>query len=159
MNAIVDLSAFIPTDTAVLAILAPGGVTSTGWNVTFAGPGHPKAVAFTEEASRKNLRRQRQIETAQINGRKYKPEEREVDEARRENVAWVVARIVDWTPVKLGPGDPIAFSDGAAFELLLRPEMGWALGQMVEFLADERSFTKGSAKTSDASPSATSNSD
>ncbi|KTR02552.1 hypothetical protein NS365_21440 [Aureimonas ureilytica] len=159
MNAIVDLSAFVPTDTALLEILAPGGVNGTGWTITFAGPSHPKAVAYAEENSRKNLRRQRQIEAAQINNRKFKPEEREVDEVRRENVAWIVARILDWTPVKLGPGGPVAFSEEAAFQMLLDPNYGWVFAQVVEFMTDERSFTKGSAKTSDASPSATSNSD
>lgn len=158
MNAI-DLSAFVPTDTAILEILAPGGVTSTGWNITFAGPSHPKVIAFNEAKTRENLRRQRQIESAQVNNRKYKPEDREVDDVRRENVAWVVARIIDWTPVKLGAGDPIAFNDDAAFKLLLNPDFAWVLSQMVDFITDERSFTKGSAKTSDASPSATSNSD
>lgn len=158
MNAI-DLSAFVLNDTAILEILAPGGVTSTGWNITFAGPGHPKAVAFNEAKTRENLRRQRQIEAAQVNGRKFKPEDREVDEVRRENVAWIVARIIDWTPVKLGAGDPITFSDDAAFKLLLNPDFAWVLSQMVDFITDERSFTKGSAKTSDASPSATSHSD
>jgi hypothetical protein len=141
----VDLLAFVPADTAVLEILKPGGIESTGWTITFAGPSHDKTIAWQTESSRKNLRRQQQIEAAQVNGRKYKPEERGPDEQKRENVAWIVARIVDWSPVRLGPGDPVAFSETAAMELLMRPDLGWAFVQMVEFLVDERSFTKASA--------------
>jgi len=154
----VDLSAFIPQDTADLEILKPGGVEGTGWTVTFAGPSHPKTIAFGNELSRKNLRRSRLIEAAQVNGKKFKPEEREVDEVRRENVSFVVSRIVGWTPVRLGPGEPIAFSEEAATNLLIDPKLGWVLNQMTEFLAEERSFTKGSATTPASSPSDTSNS-
>lgn len=143
----VDILAFAPADTALLEILKPGGIESTGWTITFAGPSHPKTIAWQTESTRKTLRRQQQVEAAQVNGRKYKPEDRDVDEQRRDNVAWIVARIVDWSPVRLGRGEPVVFSEAAATELLLRPELGWAFGQMVEFLVDERSFTKASATT------------
>lgn len=152
----VDLSGFMPEDTAKMEVMKPGGTEGTGWTITFAGPGHLKTVTFGATNARKNLRRQQQIEAAQVNGKKFKPEDREVDEVRRENVSFVVARIVDWTPVRLGPGEPIRFTDEAASELLMRPTMAWAFAQMLEFLADERSFTKGSATTSEPSPSATS---
>lgn len=143
-NEAVDLSAAMPVDSAVLEIMKPGGVEGTGWKITFAGPGHPKAIAWSNEQSRRGLRKEQRIEQAQVNGKKYKPDEIEVDDRRRENVGWVVSRILDWTPVKIG-GETIAFSESASTALLMRPDMGWAFGQMVEFLADERSFTRRSA--------------
>ncbi len=146
-DGVIDLSSIIPTDTAVLEILKPGGLEGTGWKITFAGPAHPKAVAWSNEASRKNLRKQQQIEQAQVNGRKFKAEDKDPEEQRRENVSWVVSRITDWTPVRLGPGDAITFSETAATDLLMKPELGFAFAQMVDFLADDRSFTQRSATT------------
>lgn len=142
----VDLLASASNDTAVLEILKPNGLDSTGWRVTFAGPAHAKAIAWQNEETRKNLRRQQRIEQAQVNGKKYKPEDRDPDDVRHDNVAWIVSRIIDWTPVRLGPGEPIVFSEASATELLLNPKLGWVFTQMVDFLADERSFTKASAK-------------
>jgi hypothetical protein len=142
----VDLMAILPADTATLEILKPGGTEGTGWIVTFAGPGHDKAVAWQNEQGKRNLRKQAQIEQAQVNGKKYKAEDRDVDDVRRDNVGWVVSRILDWTPVRLG-ADPIRFSEAAATELFMQPRMAWALNQMVEFLADERSFTPRSASS------------
>jgi hypothetical protein len=144
-NAVVDLSALIPLETAVLEILKPGGIESTGWKITFAGPAHPKTVAWQNEQSRKNLRKQQQIEQAQVNGRKFKADDKDPDEQKRETVSWIVSRIVDWTPVKLGPGDAITFSDSAATDLLVKPELGWAFSQMVDFITDDRSFMQRSA--------------
>ena len=140
-----DLDA-LSSDTATHEILKPGGVEGTGWVITFAGPSHPRAVAWSNENSRRTLRKEQQVEQARANGKKYKAEDRDVDDVRRENIQWVVAHIVDWTPIDIGDG-PVAFSDAAATELLLNRRMGWALVQMIDFLADDRSFTKRSATT------------
>lgn len=143
----VVLSAFAFKDTATLDILAPGGSKSIGWRITFAGPGHPKTIAFNEAKNREILHRNRQIEAAQINGRKYKPEEQTVEEARRENVRWVAARIVEWTPVALSPDKPpLAFSEAAAIEIFINPDLGWIYAQCLDFLAADQSFTQTSAK-------------
>lgn len=150
--AAIDLSGFIPQDTSTMEILKPGGLEGTGWKIEFAGPAHPKTIAWNDTETRKNLRRQQQIEQAQVNGKKFKSEDRDVAEVRRHNVAWVVARIVNWTPVRLGDGDPVSFSEDAAIALLVRPNMNWALAQMLDFLTDERSFTKGSETTSEPLP-------
>ena len=136
----------LASDTATLEILKPGGVEGTGWVITFAGPGHPKAIAWSNESSRRNLRKEQQIEQARANGKKYKAEDRDPEGIRRDNIRWAVAHIVDWTPVDIG-GGPITFSEEAATTLLLNPKMGFALLQMMEFLADDRSFTKRSATT------------
>ena len=145
-NQVVDLSAFMPEDTALFEVLDPGGTKATGWVIEFAGPSHPKTVEWANKNAKEQLRREAQMEAARVNQRKYKPDEKEPDEVRRANVEWVVSRIVSWTPVRiphLSP-DTIEFSEKAASDLLMRPEMGWAYLQMVEFLADIRSFTKGS---------------
>lgn len=143
----VDLSAFAFADTATLEILKPGTATPIGWRITFAGPGHAKTIAFNEAKNREILQRNRQIEMAQVNGRKYKPEEQSVDQARRENVQWVAARIVDWTPVALGADKPpLAFSEAAAIEIFINPDLGWVYAQCLDFLASEQSFTQASAK-------------
>lgn len=139
----VDLLAFAPVDESVLEILAPGTGAPTGWAITFAGPSHPRTVAWSDERARRSLRRQGRIEAAQANGRKYKADDRDLDEVRRENVDSIVARILRWTPLKIG-GEEIAFSPERATELLIDPRFSWVLGQCLEFLGDEASFTKGS---------------
>ncbi len=60
---------------------------------------------------------------------------------RRENVAVVVAAIIDWTPIAIGQED-FRFSDGKAIELLMRPDMGWALEQIAKAQASETTFRK-----------------
>lgn len=140
----ISLDSQIPSDVAIMEVLKAGGVEGTGWFVTFAGPAHPKTVAWSNEAARKSLRKAQLVEQAQVNGKKFKGEDRDPDDVRRENVAWVVARIVDWTPISVG-GKSYDFTDVAATELLVKPEMGWAFTQMVEFLAADTSFTKRSA--------------
>lgn len=139
----IDLTGIMPADTAVLDILKPGGTEPTGWKITFVGPGHEKAVAFANENARRDLRRQQRIEAAQVNGKKYKPDERDPDDVRRENAEWVVSRILDWTPIRIGD-ELIAFSPERAIALFLDRKMQWAFGQCIEFLVDERSFSRGS---------------
>lgn len=147
MTEAIDLTGIIPQDQAVIEIKHAGTKKGTGWMITLAGPGHPKTQEWANENARKALRRQAQIEAAQANGKRYEPEERDPSDSRRENVEWVVSRIIDWTPIKIG-GETFEFSDKAAAELLSRPEMGWAFAQIVEALADVRSFTQGFANGS-----------
>lgn len=144
----VDLSAFQPADVDVLMVLQPGSGQPTGWAITFAGPSHDKTLAWANANAREELRKQSLLEAQMRNGRKIKPEEADVEQVRRENVARVVARIVDWTPVRLDPASPpLIFSEKAATELFLDPRFGWVYLQALEFLNDERSFTKASAKS------------
>lgn len=137
----IDLTSVLPTDTAIMEVLKPGGLEGTGWKITFGGPAHPRTIAWSNEAARKGLRKAQQVEQAQVNGKKFKAEDRDPDDVRKENVAWVVARIVEWTPITIG-GKEYPFTDAVATELLIKPEMGWAFGQMVEFLGAETSFTQ-----------------
>ena len=142
--AAVDLSGIIPSETTVFEIKQPGTGEATGWKITLAGPSHQKAIAYSNDSARRTLRRQHQIEAQQANGKKVKPDERTVDEVRADNVAWVVSRIVDWTPVKIGNIE-YRFTDETATELLLQPKMGWALMQLIDAIADDATFTSASA--------------
>jgi hypothetical protein len=132
-------------DTSELHVLAPGSNVRTGWAITFAGPGHAQTVAFSNAKERQRLALEARIEAARTNGRRWKPDDRQPDEVRRTFIEDLTARIVTWTPVDVGDG-PIEFSQEAAVVLLLNPKMGFAVSQITEFLLDERSFTKGSAK-------------
>lgn len=142
---VIDLTADLPLETAVLAMLRPGTETPTGWELTMAGPSHPKTVAYQNERKRYRVQKQATIEAAQVNGRKYKPDQTTADEAETETMRWVVSRIVSWTPVKVGQ-DTIEFSDEAAIALLRKPAMAPFLQQIVDYLGAERSFLPSSAK-------------
>lgn len=143
----IEIGQFMPDEAALFEVLAPNGQDGTGWIITFAGPSHEKAVAWANNSAKKTLRRQAQLEAQQYNGRKVKPDERDPADVRKENVQWVVSRILDWTPVTIKPirPEPFVFSEQVATELLLRHDMGWAFQQLVEFLANDKSFTKASA--------------
>lgn len=145
----VDLSAAIPLNEGVLHIVVPGTNKRTGWDVTFAGPGHPKTIAQTEEITRSALDKQERIEMAQVNQRKWKGEGKQPADIRRENVEWVVGRIIGWTPVtiKQFSPDPIEFSDKVAKDLLAQPYMVPYFIQMTEYLGDQASFIEASAKS------------
>lgn len=138
-TSIVDLSGFMPTDEATLEIITADG-RPTGWKIQLAGPSHPKTIALNDASARKELHRQRQIEQAQINGKKYKAEEKSPDDVRRENVQSIVGRIIGWNPVKIG-AETIEFSEKVAENLFIKPEMGWAYVQIVEAFGDEKRFT------------------
>lgn len=152
----VDLSAAIPKDTGILHVVIPGTNKRTGWQVTFAGPGHPKTVAQNEELSRANLDKQERIEMAQVNNRKWKGEGKQVSDLRRENVQWVLGRILSWTPItiKQFAAEPIELPETAspeqvkrAAELLAQPYMTPYFLQMTEYLGDQASFIEASART------------
>lgn len=144
-----DLSALLPEDTAVLTICKPGTSDPVGppaWEITMAGPGHPKTVALNNKQQRETEDRNARLEAQRQNGRKVKPETKADGERTREFVEGLVARIVSWTPVKIGD-ETIEFSEKAAISLLLRPQMGAFVAQIVDFLIDERAFMKGSANS------------
>lgn len=159
-GAAVDFSSFLTVDQIPYEVLSPDGVSGTGWTWTIGGPGHEKAVAYQNEQSRKNLRKARMIEQAQVNGRKYVPEERSADEQRRENVAWVVSRVLDWSPVKLpfitGNDEPVTFSDQIAIKALMHPHMAFVFTQLVDVVTEDKRFTRRSETTSEHTRSTTS---
>lgn len=145
-----DLSGLVSLDIFDLAILKPGTDRPTGWVITLAGPGHPQTIALNNEISRENLEKEKAIEFAQVNGRKWKVEDETVDERRRRNVLRVVRRIVSWSPdpvIRSFSPDPIAFSIESAVKFFLVPEHGSFLLQVTEYLAGERAFMPPSGTT------------
>lgn len=152
----VDLSAAMPRDTGILHIVVPGTGKRTGWQITFAGPGHPKAILQNEELARANLDKAERIEMAQVNSRKWKGDGKQVADVRRENVQWVLGRILCWTPItiKQFAAEPIELPESAtpeqlkrAADLLAQPYMTPYFLQMTEYLSDQSSFIEASAKT------------
>ncbi len=145
-NGALDLADLDALDTAELEIRHPATGEPIGWRITFAGPGHPQTIAFN---NRVHVRRQREAlekERAQINGRKWKGEEKSLDAIRAENLAWVVDRIVDWTPLKVN-GKDVPFSCESAMRVFGDPRKEKLLLQCIEFLADEQTFFRRSATT------------
>ena len=142
-----DLSAALPTDTAMIDIVYPGG-QPTGWKIELAGPSHPKTIAVSDETAREQLQKEKAIEFAQVNGRKWKTDVETPDERADRVVGRLVRRIVGWSPDpvfrQVGP-EPITFSDSAAKALFLRKDMAWALNQIAEYLTSETAFTQRSA--------------
>lgn len=130
-------------DTAKMTVEVNGRLTTWVW--TFAGPGHAKTIEQNNRLNRERLHKEAQMEQARVNGKKWKADVETVDEARERNVAWIVGRLVDWTPVKID-GELYQFSAENARKLLMDPKKSALFTQAVEFLADEQSFTKGSAK-------------
>lgn len=129
------------SDTAVMAVRHPITGEPTAWEITFAGPGHPQQQALADRLLRKILREQQERERARVNGKKYKPADREPEDVRRENIEIVVDQIVTWT------GCTVAFSRDAAVTMLADPRYGKVLVQINEFLDNEQVFTRTSATT------------
>lgn len=132
-------------DTAEMYVVVNGKPTTWVW--TFAGPGHPKAIAQADRVAREVLHRESEQEQARVNGRKWKASQRTPEEVRAANVTYVVERLVGWSPVRLD-GAELPFSEEAARKLLLDPRKATLLQQGIEFLADDKAFTKRSATTS-----------
>lgn len=137
-----SLDDFASADTATMTVTVNG--RATDWDWTFAGPGHPKSVAQSDRLAREELKRQRSLQQARANGKKWTAPEETPDELRRENVANVVERLVGWSPVKID-GKDFAFTPENATMLLADPKRVGLLTQALEFLADENSFTRRSA--------------
>lgn len=138
-----DLSMLDAADEAEMEIRVNG--KATGWRLKFAGPGHPKAIALENRLARENLERRKAQERAQVNGRKWKPDDESVEEVVAKNIDLIVERLIDWSPVTID-GEPYPFSPENARKLLVDPKKATILNQALEFLSDEAVFTKRSAK-------------
>lgn len=144
----VDLSAAGFTETAVIDICFPGTSKPTGWKIMLAGPAHAKTIAVSDDIGRENIDKEKAMEFAQVNGRKWKVDGETVTDRRRKNIGRVVARILSWSPdpvfKETGPAG-IAFSHEAAVDLFMRPDKGWAFNQIAEYINSEKAFTLASA--------------
>lgn len=143
-SAALDLSGMTTLESYKLGIMKPGSSTPTGWVIELAGPSHPLTIAVANDLSRESLDKERAIELAQVNGRKYKGGEQEtVDERRRRNVTKLCRRIVGWSPdptFNFVSPDPIAFCVAAAVDLFMRPELGGLFVQVTDYFNGERAF-------------------
>lgn len=142
-DAALDLSGLVALEIFDLAILRPGTSDPSGWVITLAGPSHPQTIALNNEVSRENLEKEKAIEFAQVNGRKWKVEEETVEQRRRRNVERVCRRIVSWSPdplIRSFAPEPIKFSLETAIAFFIRPEHGSFLLQLTDYLAGERAF-------------------
>lgn len=131
--------------TADLEVIDPETDEPTGWLITFAGPGHPKTVAQEDRQARERIEEERARDQALANGRPWLPSSRSKEEREARNVAFIVDRIVGWTPVDLGE-EHVSFSAEKATEILADPGYAWLYSQCSRFLLAEKSFFKGSAK-------------
>lgn len=141
-----DIDNLDAQDEARLAIKHPVTGDVTTWVWTFYGPGHPATVAVADRVSREALRLQREKEQAQVNHKKWKPEEESMDEIRARTVDNMVARTKDFSPLKMS-GEVVEFSPEAAKRLLLDRKKLWLFDQVYEFLGANENFIRGSAKS------------
>lgn len=140
-----DLSELDSVDEAQMTVMA--GDKSTGWIWSFAGPGHPQTIAQRDRIAREQLQRQRAIELAQVNGRKWKGDgTRSPDELRSNNVSYILERLIGWSPITMN-GEPYPFSQDNARKLLLDPRKSGLYQQALDFVLEENSFTPRSVKS------------
>ena len=137
-----DISALDAFDTAEMKVQSNGRPTSWIW--TFAGPGHPQAMALLNKLSRERLRRESDQEAARVNGRKWQPEQEDPETIGKRNAEYVAGRLLGWSPVKLD-GEDYPFTHDNAVRLLMDPKKGALAVQALEFLSEQRSFLQRAA--------------
>lgn len=141
---VANLAGTVFLETAELHMLIPGTADKSGWVLTMAGPSHPQSVELFDRQARRANKRSSDIERAQVNNKKWKGDDREPEDIRRETVTDIVARIVTWSPVNFGNG-VIEFEPEKAVELFLQRQYGGYFAQIVDFLTSEKAFLKASA--------------
>lgn len=138
-----DLSDIDASDEAEMVVTVGG--KPIDWTWTFAGPGHPQAVEQSNRVARDELNKQRLVEQARANGKKFKSEQQTPDGLLADNVSYVLERLLRWSPVKMA-GNDYAFTNENARALLMDRKKGALLQQAIDFLLDDNSFMKRSAK-------------
>lgn len=138
----VDLAAFDAADEAPMTVTLNGKLTTWVW--TFAGPGHDKTIAQSNRLSRDRLQEDAEKEQARVNGKKWKADPDMPEEVRAKNVAFIVERLLRWSPIKLN-GEMVPFSLEAATKVLSDPRKIDLLTQALEFLGENKSFIKRAA--------------
>jgi hypothetical protein len=140
---IVDLTDLLPDQDIEYEIKLADGRPS-GWKWTLASASHPQNVAFQEAETSAARERAKVITEAQFNGVRYEAAAKTTDQRLRENVQWIVARTLGWTPVRL-KGQEYHFSREETENLLIKPEMSFAFEQLVSVLRTDARFMKRSA--------------
>ena len=143
---VLDLSLDSLADASIATMNLVVGGRPSGWLWQFAGPGHEKHTAQQNRLSREKLHRDKLIEQARVNGKKWVAPEETPDGVRAENVAYVVERLIGWSPIRIDGAD-YPFSEENARSLLSDPKRLNVLTQALEFLSADSSFTQRSATT------------
>ncbi|MBN9333482.1 hypothetical protein [Devosia sp.] len=134
-----SLDSFAGADIATMDVVVAG--KPSGWLWQFAGPGHPKAVDQANRTARERLHKDKLIEQAQVNGKKWVAPEQTPADVRSSNVTYVIERLVGWSAIRID-GTDFAFTEANARMLLEDPKRVGVLAQAMEFLAADSSFTK-----------------
>lgn len=150
MSDVFSLSDLDAADTADMVVYNFGQPTTWVW--TFAGPGHPKTIKQADRISRQSMVDENAVRQSQINGKKWKAPEVDLEQRRANNVNFIVERIVGWSPVERAPGEPFPFTEENA-RLVLADRRKDVFSQALDFLNGESSFMKRSAPTSKPTPS------
>jgi hypothetical protein len=109
-----------------------------------------QTIALNDAFSRELIEKEKAIEFAQVNNRKWKTEEESPQARRLKNVARVCGRIISWSPdpvFKFIQPTPIAFSVGAATSLFIRPQLAGYFIQITDYLNGEAAFMPPSASS------------
>ena len=139
-----DLSAVDTQDVGELNIRHPKTLEPTGWIWTFYGPAHVVTTALSNRVAGAALKKAAARRQAQVNGKKWKEDEENLEQLRADQVDGIVTRTKGFTPIKL-EGETIQYSPDAAKQLLLDRRKGWLLEQISEYLRDEANFIQPSA--------------
>lgn len=132
-----DLSELKQADTADLKIRHPKSGDETGWVITFAGPGHPKAVKQKNAQINRGLKRARMAENA---------EDMSADEVEQMSVDYIVGRMVGWSGLTWEGEKDKAFDEAFVKKLLGDPSYEWLKNACNKFLVNEANFIGGSPK-------------
>jgi hypothetical protein len=145
-----DLSSLAYADTGELVIVHPLTGEPTGWKWIIAGPGHPIVVEQGDEFARQAIRDRKARESAQVNSRKWKPDDESPEENRKRNARYFARRVLGWVPdqpVRLESGAaPVEFSTDNVAGLLRQPKFGWLYKQVADYCSEDVGFIQRSEK-------------
>lgn len=127
-------------DTATLTIRHPKDDSETTWRIELAGPGHPATLAVQNETARERMLLDREIETARVNGRKWKGRDIDPEADRLASLKRVSRRIVGWT------GSAWDYTPANAEALMTEPRFLPYAAQVLDYLGSEAAFIVTSAK-------------
>ncbi len=138
-----DLADLDTADTAEWNVTHDG--KEIGWVWIFAGPGHQATIDLGNRLAKKNLAVRKAQEQAQVNGKKWKPDDEDPEQIRKENASLITSRLLGWTEINLG-GKPFPYTPENALSILLDRKKSFLMAGALEFLADDKSFMTRSAK-------------
>lgn len=138
-----DIDDLAAIDQAELTIKSRDG-RPTPWVWIIAGPGHPASIALDKRIAADIQIKNRAIEMARANGRKWKGSDDTPEEEHRRSMSYLADRVLGWKPenVKLN-GEAFPFSRENVIKILMDPERGDTIvRQLRDFFEDERAFMK-----------------